>query len=106
MRRLIWMFLIFALAAVSAQASVCDAAPGDKTAQSRWRVDHYVYDASLKRDWEVLVDCEHPGSPARMKLAPEGAHVTHGAELDHAANAVPVEQEAQHAANSQPQPVV
>jgi hypothetical protein len=103
MRRLIWMFLIFALAAVSAQASVCDAAPGDKTAQSRWRVDHYVYDASLKRDWEVLVDCEHPGAPARMKLAPEGTHITR------AASAARVEQgpkAAPPAANSQLAPVV
>jgi hypothetical protein len=103
MPRLVWIVVIFALAAASAHASVCDAPSGDKTAQPRWRVDHYVYDASLKRDWEVLVDCDHPGAPARMKLAPVGAHITR------AANAVPVEQEtksAQHVANSQPTPVV
>ena len=103
MRRLVWMFLIFALAAASAHASVCDAASGDKTAQPRWRVDHYAYDASLKRDWEVLVDCNHPGAPARIKLAPEGTHMTR------AAKAAPVEQgpkSAQAVANSQPAPVV
>ena len=103
MRRLVWLFLIFALAAACAHASVCDAPSGDKAAQPRWRVDHYVYDASLKRDWEVLVDCEHPGSPARMKVAPEGA------QIPRAANAARVEQgpkTAPPAANSQPQPVV
>lgn len=103
MRRLVWMFLIFALVATSAHASVCDAPSGNKTVQPRWRIDHYVYDASLKRDWEVLVDCEHPGVPARMRLAPVGAHRTR------AANATPVEQEpkpAQPVANSQPTPVV
>jgi len=103
MRCLVWILLIFSLAAVSAHASVCDTPSGDKTAQPRWRVDHYVYDASLRRDWEVLVDCDHPGAPARMKPAPVGAHITR------AANAVPVEQEtksAQHVANSQLAPVV
>ena len=103
MRRLVWILMIFALAAVSAHASVCDAPSGSKTAQSRWRVDHYVYDASLKRDWEVLVNCDHPGAPARMKLAPEGAHIPR------AANAASVEQEPrslQPVTNSQPAPVV
>ncbi len=103
MRRLVWVLLIFALAAASAHASVCDAPSGNKTVQPHWRIDHYVYDASLKRDWEVLVDCDHPGAPARMELAPEGAHLTR------AANAAPVEQEpksAQPPANSQPAPVV
>jgi len=103
MRCLVWILLIFSLAAVSAHASVCDTPSGDKTAQPRWRVDHYVYDASLRRDWEVLVDCDHPGASARMKLAPEGTHFTR------AASAVPVEQETKHAqpaANSQPTPVV
>lgn len=33
-------------------------------------LDHYVYDASLRRDWEVLIDCNHPATPAQMKLAP------------------------------------
>ena len=109
MRRLIWMFLIFALAAVSAQASVCNPPSGSKTAQSRWRIDHYVYDASLKRDWEVLVDCGHPGAPARMKLAPEGVHRTLGANAARATSTALVEQETKHAqpaANSQPTPVV
>ena len=103
MRRHVWMFLIFALAAASAHASVCDAPSGDKTVQPRWRVDHYVYDASLKRDWEVLVDCDHPGAPARMKLAPERSHRVR------VANAVPIGQKpksAQPVTNFQPAPVV
>lgn len=45
---------------------------GDKAAHPRWMVDHYVYDASLKRDWAVLVDSEHPSAPARMELLPDG----------------------------------
>lgn len=97
------MFLIFALAAASAHASVCGTPSGDKTVQPRWRVDHYVYDASLKRDWEVLVDCDHLGAPARMKLAPEGSHLTR------AANAATAEREPkslQPVTNSQPAPVV
>jgi len=109
MRRLVWILLIFALAAASAHASVCDAPSGNKTVQPRWRIDHYVYDASLKRDWEVLVDCEHPGAPARMRLAPEGVHRTLGANAVRTTSATPVEQEtkpAQPVANSQPTPVV
>lgn len=97
------MFLIFALAAASAHASVCGTPSGDKTVQPRWRVDHYVYDASLKRDWEVLVDCDHLGAPARMKLAPEGSHRVR------VASAVPIGQKpksAQPVTNFQPAPVV
>ena len=61
------MILIFALAAASAHASVCGTPSGDKTVQPRWRVDHYVYDASLKRaaeearswlDLIYLVECQ------------------------------------------------
>lgn len=74
MRRFLWLLLIFSLADVFAHASVCESASPKKTTQSRWRVDHYAHDASLKRDWAVLVDCDHPGAPARMKLAPRGEH--------------------------------
>ncbi|HET8637941.1 MAG TPA: flagella basal body P-ring formation protein FlgA [Acidobacteriaceae bacterium] len=108
MRRLIWILLIFALAAASAHASVCDTPSGDKTVQPRWRVDHYVYDASLKRDWEVLVDCDHPGAPARMKLAPKGAHaLVQNAPRD-ISNVARAEQDSETAphANPQPAPVV
>jgi hypothetical protein len=113
MLRLFWTFLIFAIAAASAHASVCDAPSGDKAVQSRWRVDHYAYDASLKRDWEVLVDCDHPGAPARIKLAPAGAHPpirdeAHVADAARVANAAQGEQEKeliQHFANPQPPPI-
>lgn len=75
MRPLLWFCLVLipGLAAAPASASVCDAAPAGKGAQPRWRVDHYVYDASLKREWKVLVDCDDPGAPTRMELAPKGA---------------------------------
>lgn len=64
------LILVFALpfAVSHAHASAC--AMREKAATQRWAIDHYIYDASLKQDWEVLVDCDHPAAPARMKLAP------------------------------------
>lgn len=38
--------------------------------ETRWRLDHYTYDASLHRKWAVLIDCNHPAAPARMMLVP------------------------------------
>ncbi len=38
--------------------------------QSHWRLDHYVYDAALHRNWAVLMDSEDPGAPERMVLVP------------------------------------
>jgi hypothetical protein len=70
MRPFAILVFVVALAAVSAQASVCETASGAKAAGPRWRVDHYIYDASLHRDWQVLIDCDRPAAPARMKLAP------------------------------------
>lgn len=63
--------LIFApaLIAAHAHASVCESAKKGATPQ-RWEIDRYIYDASLKQDWEVLVDCDHPAAPGRMKLTP------------------------------------
>lgn len=51
-------------------ATACRAPEGAKAAGARWQVDHYVFDASLHRDWKVLVDCRHPDAPARMELLP------------------------------------
>ena len=67
------LILVFALpfAVLHAHASAC--AAREKAATQRWAIDHYIYDASLKQDWEVLVDCDHPTAPARMKLAPNTA---------------------------------
>jgi Chaperone for flagella basal body P-ring formation len=69
----IFAFLV-ALAAVSAHATVCSAPSGQNSAAHpalpHWRVDHYIYDVSLRQDWEVLVNCDHPEAPARMKLVP------------------------------------
>ena len=72
MRRLLCCLLMFVFAAASAHISACAQPPSGTTAHPRWRVDHYVYDASLKRDWAVLVDCEHPSAPAQMRLLPKG----------------------------------
>jgi hypothetical protein len=71
MRLLAIAALIGALASGCASASVCSAAPADAT--PRWTLDHYVYDASLKRDWAVLIDCGHPAAPARMSLGSNAA---------------------------------
>jgi hypothetical protein len=68
MRRLAIAASTIALASGCAWASVCSAAPTE--AIPRWTLDRYVYDSSLKRDWSVFVDCNHPAAPARMKLAP------------------------------------
>lgn len=73
MRPLAIPVFAFALAALSARASVCNASaaakPHVQTAKPHWTLDHYVYDASLHQDWAVLVDCSHPASPARMTPA-------------------------------------
>jgi hypothetical protein len=70
MRPLILLLFAVTLAAPPALAAVCETAPAARSARPHWRVDHYVYDASLHKDWEVLVDCDHPSAPARMRLAP------------------------------------
>lgn len=62
------LILAPALIAAHAHASVC--AAREKAATQRWAIDRYIYDASLKQDWEVLVDCDHPAAPERIKLAP------------------------------------
>lgn len=69
MRSLFCFMLLFAAA-----CAACAQPSGGTTAHPRWTVKRYVYDASLKRDWAVLADCEHPGAPARMELLPKGAH--------------------------------
>lgn len=51
-----------------AQISACTKQT-DGIGGTQWRVDHYAYDASLRRDWEVVVDCSHPASPGRMRFA-------------------------------------
>lgn len=65
--------LIFAIvcATLPARASVCST-PG-RTATPHWIIDHYLYDASLKQDWEVLIDCNHPAAPAQIELLPHRA---------------------------------
>ena len=67
MRRALILVVTLPLAVSHAHVSVC--AAREKAATQRWVIDHYIYDASLKQDWEVLVDCDHPAAPARLKLA-------------------------------------
>lgn len=59
MRTLLLPAFVFALAALPARASAC---------ASGWRVDHYVYDAALHKNWAVLVNCAHPAEPDRMQI--------------------------------------
>lgn len=67
MRTPLVIVFAFALAVLPARAAAC---------ASGWRADHYVYDATLHRDWAVLVNCAHPASPARMRLtAHKGASI-------------------------------
>lgn len=54
-------------------AASCIGPKDAKTAEKPWHVDHFVFDASLHRDWKVMVDCGHPGVPARMELLPFAA---------------------------------
>lgn len=59
MRNLLLLSLVLALVPLPARAAGC---------ASGWRVDHYVHDAALHRDWAVLVNCAHPAAPARMQI--------------------------------------
>ncbi|MGC2162431.1 MAG: flagella basal body P-ring formation protein FlgA [Silvibacterium sp.] len=70
MRPLAILVFSTTLAVLPARASVCAAASGTNAAGPRWKLDHYLYDASLHKDWEVLIDCDHPAAPARMQLVP------------------------------------
>lgn len=73
MRSLVLFVFALLLAAVTVRASACAAAGTKSPAQTtkpHWVLDHYVYDASLREDWAVLVDCNHSAAPARMKLVP------------------------------------
>lgn len=69
MRSFVLLVLIFATAAAVGHAATCTF-PEGKAPRVRWRIDHYVYDASLRRSWKVLVDCDHPDAPPHMELVP------------------------------------
>lgn len=73
MRRRIFL-LVNLIAVFQACASVCTkAATEAKAAGPRWIVDHYVYDAPLAKSWVVMVDCNHPQTPARMELSKDSS---------------------------------
>lgn len=71
MRSLAILLLVLPFAAVSARASACAGGTASQAHALKplWVLDHYVFDAALKEDWAVLVDCNHPAAPAQMKLA-------------------------------------
>jgi hypothetical protein len=66
MRSLFILAIALQLGPVSAYALPCASAPKSRT--PRWTLDHYLYDSSLRQDWEILIDCNHPAAPARMQL--------------------------------------
>lgn len=71
-------------------ASVCAARPAAApSAKSDWVLDHYIRSAAEGREWAVMVDCNHPGAPERMQLAPgwRVAKVTKHAAVQTAADA-------------------
>jgi hypothetical protein len=72
---------ITALVSIPAHAFVCAGARNATAGEARWEVDHYVYDSSLHRDWEVLVNCDRPDAPARIELAPAGVRGIVGAPI-------------------------
>lgn len=63
------MIFSFALLFFAHPACAAACSSAASTAGPRWTIDHYLYDASLRRDWEILIDCNHPQLPARMTLA-------------------------------------
>lgn len=66
--------IALSLAALHASASVCTNSAGANqralTTEQHWKLDHYVYDATLKQYWEVLIDCDHPQTPAQTLPIP------------------------------------
>ena len=68
-RHLLFLFIAATLPLV-APASVCRG-PAEKGAPagSRDVVDHYFFDAALKKDWAVKVDCAHPERPGVIVAA-------------------------------------
>lgn len=68
MRSLAVLILIAVLSSFAAQAAPCSTSEALQKTQVRWRVDRYVYDPSLQREWKVLLDCDHPAAPARIEL--------------------------------------
>lgn len=57
MRTLFIFVLSCVFAALPAYAEAC---------VLHWRVDHYIHDASLNKDWAVLVNCDDPAIPAKL----------------------------------------
>lgn len=68
-RHLLFLFIAATLPLV-APASVCRGqAEKGIPAESRDVVDHYFFDAALKKDWAVKVDCAHPERPGMIVAA-------------------------------------
>jgi Chaperone for flagella basal body P-ring formation len=74
---LLFLFIAATLSSV-APASVCRG-PAEKglPTESKDVVDHYFFDAPLKKDWAVKVDCAHPERPgmiSEVDLGPGESH--------------------------------
>jgi len=74
MRVLVLPVLFLALPFLAAHGATSRIAEEAKAPRAHWEMDHYFYDESLHREWEVLVDRAHPDTPARMELVPIGKH--------------------------------
>jgi len=74
--------LLFLLIATTlplrAPASVCRG-PAEKgaPAESKDVVDHYFFDAALKKNWAIKVDCAHPERPGTIIEADSGPGESH-----------------------------
>lgn len=66
------LIIVSIVCSIAARAATCASLTGANKRQMRWKVDRYIYDASLRRDWKVLVNCDHPEVPARIELVPLG----------------------------------
>lgn len=74
MRAIVFPVLFLALPFLAAHGATSRIAEEAKAQRAHWEMDHYFYDESLHREWEVLVDRAHPDTPARMELVPIGKH--------------------------------
>jgi hypothetical protein len=75
MYRLFVPFVALAITGLQARAATCTAETN--SGQPHWILDHYHYDPALHRDWQVLVDCNHPAAPEQTRPAPSASGISH-----------------------------
>lgn len=89
MRAFSFLALIAVLACPVSRGDASVSAKQPEALRSQWELDHYFYDASLHREWEVLVDRVHPDAPARVELVPFSKQSNHDESVRVAKAAVP-----------------